>query len=90
MSLKDQELAVKIEEIVKQHPQYGYRKVFAILRYRMKLPVYRNKVYDIMKKKRLLLPASTSNKTLFKGIPFSLKVEAQRPNQLWGIDMTQI
>ncbi len=90
MSIKDKDLADKIEELVRQYPQYGYRKIYAILRFRMKLPVYRNKVYEIMKMKRLLLPPSTSNKTLFKGIPFSLKVEAQRPNQLWGIDMTQI
>ncbi|MFN3453652.1 MAG: IS3 family transposase [Pseudobdellovibrio sp.] len=90
MSLKDQEIALKIEEIVKQNPQYGYRKVYAILRFRMKVPIYRNKVYEIMRKKKLLLPASTTSKKLFKGVPFSLKVEAQRPNQLWGIDMTQI
>lgn len=33
MSLKDEELAKKIEEIVSQHSQYGYRKVYAILRF---------------------------------------------------------
>lgn len=90
MSIKDQELALEIEKIVQQYPQYGYRKVFAILRYRMKIPVYRNKVFKIMKMKKLLLPPSTNAKKMFKGIPFSLNVEAQRPNQLWGIDMTQI
>ncbi len=90
MSLKDEDLAKKIEEIVSQHSQYGYRKVYAILRFRMKIPVYRNKVYEIMKKKKLLLPASTTSRKLFKGIPFNLNVGANRPNQLWGIDMTQI
>lgn len=90
MSLKDEELTKKIEEIVSQHSQYGYRKVYAILRFRMKIPVYRNKVYEIMKRKKLLLPASTTSRKMFKGIPFNLNVGASRPNQLWGIDMTQI
>jgi putative transposase len=86
----EQKISEEIEKLVKQYPQYGYRKVYAILKFRMGLPVYRNKVYKIMKEKKLLLPASTNNKKLFKGIPFSYKLDAERPNQLWGIDMTQI
>lgn len=89
-NIEREKLAKEIENLVKQYPQYGYRKIYAILKFRMGLKVYRNKVYEVMKEKKLLLPPSTNNKKLFKGIPFSLKVEAQRANQLWGIDMTQI
>lgn len=89
-NIEREKLANEIEKLVKQYPQYGYRKIYAILKFRMGLKVYRNKVYEVMKDRKLLLPASTNNKKLFKGIPISLKVEAQRANQLWGIDMTQI
>ena len=33
---------------------------------------------------------STSHKKLFRGVPFSHKTQADRSNQLWGIDMTYI
>ena len=87
---QDEKLIKTIRELISQYPQYGYRKIYAIVRFRMGFKVYRNKVYDIMKSQRLLLPPSTRNKTLFRGVKMSLNLEAQRPNQLWGVDMTQI
>jgi putative transposase len=90
MKLKDEQIKQKILELIKSHPQYGYRKIYAILRFRMGIRVYRNKVYELMKELKVLLPASTRNKTLFSGVKMSLNLEAQRPNELWGIDMTQV
>ena len=90
MNIKEKQLLCKIEEIVKEYPMYGYRKVYAILRYRYGYKVYRNKVYKLMKENKLLLPASTNNKKLFKGIPFSYKLDAQKSSELWGVDMTYI
>jgi putative transposase len=87
---QDEKLINTIKELIRQYPQYGYRKIYAVVRFRMGIKVYRNKVYDIMKAQRLLLPASTRNRTLFRGVKMSVNLEAQRPNQLWGIDMTQI
>jgi putative transposase len=87
---QDEQLVNTIKELIRQYPQYGYRKIYAVVRFRMGIKVYRNKVYDIMKAQKLLLPASTRNRTLFRGVKMSVNLEAQRPNQLWGIDMTQI
>ncbi len=86
----DSEILILIRDIVKQFPYYGYRKVAAILQYREGLSINRKRVYRIMKEYKLLMPASHSHKKLFRGIPFSYKLEADHSNQLWGIDMTYI
>ena len=85
--MKDVEMiTAKIKEITQRFPYYGYRKVYTILKYKEKIQIHRNKVYKIMRENNLLLPASRSNKKLFKGVPFSLKVEATESNKLWGIE----
>lgn len=87
---EDEKILVIIRQIVGQMPIYGHRKVRAILRMRHGKAVSGKRVYRIMKGAGLCMPASHSHKSLFKGIPFSYKLEAQRPDQLWGIDMTYI
>ena len=84
------EVTKKIRELAKLYPYYGYRKIYAILKYKEGITVRRNTVYKIMKQNTLLLPPTRCNKKFFKGIPFALNVEATRSNALWGIDMTYI
>jgi putative transposase len=86
----DPEVIKKVKDLIHQYPQYGYRKIYAILRFRMGIKIYRNKVYKIMKSQKLLLPPSTRNQTLFSGVKMAMNLEAKRPNELWGIDMTYI
>jgi len=89
--MKDEEVVLsKIEEIVKELPVYGYRRVTAVLRARYGIPINRKKVYRVMKQKGLLMPPSYSHKKLFKGVPFAHKTKAEESNTLWGIDMTYI
>lgn len=87
---EDEKILVLIRQIVGQMPIYGHRKVRAILRMRHAKAVSGKRVYRIMKQAGLCMPASHSHKKLFRGIPFSYKLEAERPDQLWGIDMTYI
>ena len=84
------QITAKIRELSKLYPYYGYRKIYAILKFKEGITVRRNTVYKIMKNNALLLPATRCNKTFFKGVPFALNVEAKRSNRLWGIDMTYI
>jgi putative transposase len=90
MNEKHKMVLEKIKHIVKVHLYYGYRKVYAILKYREGISVNRNRVYEIMKQHKLLMPVSTSNKQLFKGVKIAQNLEASRSNELWGIDMTHI
>ncbi len=73
---QDENLIRLIHELTSQYPQYGYRKIYAIVRFRMGFKGYRNKIYDIMKAQKILLPASTRNKTLFRGVKISLNLDA--------------
>jgi putative transposase len=84
------EIVRLIEDLVKQFPFYGYRKITAILRFQRGLKINRKRVYALMKARKLCMAPSTSHKKLFRGIPFSHKTQADRSNQLWGIDMTYI
>lgn len=86
----DAELLQLIQDLVKQFPFYGYRKITAILRYQRGLKINRKKVYAMMRRNKLCMAPSMSNKKLFKGVPFSHKVQADKSNELWGIDMTYI
>lgn len=88
---KDESALLKmIEELVKQFPFYGYRKITAILRYQRGLIVNRKRVYALMKKNQLCMAPSMSHRKLFRGMPFSNKTQADKSNELWGIDMTYI
>lgn len=79
-----------ITELVRQYPFYGYRKITAILQYKRGIHINRKRVYRIMKENHLVMAPSHSHRKLFSGVPMSNKTEAERSNQLWGIDMTYI
>lgn len=86
----DRRILIAIREIVGNSPAYGHRKVVAILKHRYKFEVGKKRVERLMKENGLMLPATGSRKKMFRGVPFSLKVEAKKSNRLWGIDMTYI
>ena len=89
--MQDEEMVLKqIEEIVRELPVYGYRRVTAVLRARYGIPFNRKKIYRLMKQKGLLMPPTHSHKKLFKGVAFAHNVKAETSNTLWGIDMTYI
>ncbi len=86
----DEQVLKNIEEIARELPVYGYRRVTAVLRAKYGLTISRKRVYRIMRQKGLLMPPSHSHKKMFKGVPFAHKTQAERSNVLWGIDMTYI
>jgi putative transposase len=83
-------LMEKIKQATDEHPFFGYRRIFAILRYKYQVKVRRNTVYALMKELGVQLPPTRSNKKLFSGVPMNLNVATDRSNALWGIDMTYI
>lgn len=90
MRQDEKEITRLIVELVKQYPFYGYRRITAVLQYQRGLSVNRKRVYRVMQEQKLVLPPSHSNKKLFRGVPFSHKTQAEKSNELWGIDMTYI
>ena len=45
-----------IKELKEQHPAWGYRRVWAYLKYRKGLPVNHKRVYRLMKTNNLMVP----------------------------------
>jgi putative transposase len=87
-TLQDDVLATQICELKKGHPFWGYRRIWAWLRYREKRQINQKLVYRVMKERGLLCPKRLK-RTLAQREPKS-KPKAVRPRELWGTDMTKI
>lgn len=78
----------KIQEIKADHPLWGYRRVWAYLKFRMGLPVNRKRIYRLMSDNDLLVKGIKQLRA--KRCSNRPKPVADRPNQYWGTDMTKI
>ena len=85
---RDQLLVPRLQQLKADHPAWGYRRVWAYLKYREGLPVNKKRVYRLLQEHRLL--AHQTRKLRATRTPVRSKPRAQRPNELWGIDMTKI
>jgi putative transposase len=85
---RDQQLLPRIEQLKADHPAWGYRRVWAYLKYRDELPVNKKRIYRLLQEHRLL--AHQTRRLRATRTPTRSKPRAQRPNELWGIDMTKI
>lgn len=81
----DQVLLGRIRAICGDHPFWGYRRVWAWLRYREHFTVNKKRVYRLMRQADLLVKKRPKPATR---TPRS-KPKATRPKQYWGIDMTK-
>ena len=77
-----------IEAVKGDHPLWGYRRVWAYLRYRQRHVVGKNRIYRVMKENHLLV--TKQMKLRAKRTPMRPKPRASRLNQYWGMDMTKI
>lgn len=74
-----------IRVVVKEHPAWGVRKVWAMLRREHELVVGKNRVYALMKAAGLLLPPERNRIPSPRGT-----VAVELPNRLWATDMTTV
>jgi len=82
------ELVAKIKQIKTDHPFWGYRRVWARLKYRLGYKgLNHKKVYRLMSKHKILAH-QTKKKAPRK--PSRSKPKPTRPNEWWGIDMTKV
>ena len=81
-------LLVQIKQIKTDHPLWGYRRIWAYLKYRQGVLVNKKRVYRLMKEQNLMVTPEIRRKA--KRGPIKPKPVAQRPDQFWGIDMTKI
>lgn len=79
------EVLAAIRLVVAEHPAWGIRKVWAMLRREHQLRVGRKRVYALMKAAGLLLPADGTRVPSPRGT-----VAVEEPNRLWATDMTTV
>ena len=85
-SFKDGGLLERIKALKADHPFWGYRRVWAWLRYRDRFLVNQKRVRRVMKEHGLMV---VRNFHRAKRTPQRSKPRADRPCQFWGIDMTK-
>lgn len=81
----DGELLARIRPLTEAHPFWGYRRVWAWLRYREGLRVNKKRVYRLMGEAGLTVKRRPHVATRTP----RTKPKATRPRQYWGIDMTK-
>lgn len=85
---RNEAIVERIRDLKADHPFWGYRRVWAYLRYIDNLEVNKKRIYRLMQKHDLLVKPNTkirANRT-----PSRSKPKPDRPNQWWGIDMTKV
>ena len=87
-TIADAPFISRISEIKADHPLWGYRRVWAYMRFRDGLVIGNNRVYRLMSEAAKFVPKNE----LLRAKRFSnrKKPKAKVPNQFWGIDMTKI
>lgn len=81
----DEALLARIRPLSEAHPFWGYRRVWAWLRYREGLRVNKRRVYRLMREAGLTVKRAHHVATRTP----KAKPQATRPQQFWGIDMTK-
>jgi len=85
-TIKQNELLEKIKEIKADHLYWGYRRIWAYLKYKEHYSISPGRVYRLMKTHNLLVEVKRYKA---KRTPQKEKPRATEINQWWGIDMTK-
>jgi transposase InsO family protein len=82
------QIVVRIKEIKAEHPFWGYRRMWAYLKYVDNLEINKKRVFRLMQKHGLLVKADTKLKA--KRTSRRSNPRPDKPNQWWGTDMTKV
>lgn len=78
----------EIRQVKDEHPFWGYRRVWAYLKYVKGYQANKKRVYRLMGKHNLLVKPSLRVRA--NRAPKRSKPKPDKPNQWWGIDMTKV
>lgn len=87
---EDQRILELIRPIKAEQPNWGYRHVWAYLKYRQGHQINKKRIYRIMKENELLVRPNLRLKARRDNQNNRSKPHAMRPNEFWGIDMTKV
>lgn len=81
-------LLEQIRILKAEHPYWGYRRIWAYLKYHENCPVNPKRIHRLMKVNHLLVPKNQKLKAPRKKT--TSKPRTIEPNRYWGIDMTKV
>jgi putative transposase len=83
----DAALAERIQQLIERHPTFGYRRLWALLRFKEGIRINRKAVDRVLKLKGWLVHQRTvTPRPRVQG----LKSRAQRSDERWSMDVTHI
>jgi len=87
-TVADKSLLKQIRVLKAEHPFWGYRRIWAYLRFVAGLSVNKKRVYRLLKENNLLVGRNIH--LLAKRVSHTRKPRPEHINQWWGIDMTKV
>lgn len=88
MIQRDAGLLPRIEALKAEHPFWGYRRIWAYLRFVEHLPVNKKRILRLMREQHLLVQPSLRLRA--KRTPTGSQPRPAQPHEWWGIDMTKV
>jgi putative transposase len=85
---RDEELVPCIQALKAEHPFWGYRRIWAHLRFVQQRAVNKKRILRLMREQHLLVPPHLRLKA--KRAPTGSKPRPTKPHEWWGIDMTKV
>ena len=83
----DELLRVRIARLIEQHPTFGYRRIWALLRFREKLPINRKTVYGVLRRQQWFVhQRCITPRPRVKG----WRSQTEQSDQRWAMDVTHI
>ena len=88
VAVRNQDILRRIQELKADHPFWGYRRIWAHLKFVQELPVNPKRILRLMRHHDLLVKPNLRLKA--KRTSMKAKPRPTEPNQCWGIDMTKV
>ncbi len=85
---RDENLLPCVQTLKAAHPFWGYRRIWAYLRFVEQRAVNKKRILRLMREHQLLVPPNLRLRA--KRRPVQSKPKPTRPNEWWGIDMTKV
>jgi putative transposase len=88
VNVRNEDVLERIKDIKADHPFWGYRRVWAYLRYIDGLIINKKRVYKLMRENNLTVKSNP--RLIARRVSERPKPRPHRPRQWWGIDMTKV
>jgi putative transposase len=85
---RDEVLLPRIQALKAEHPFWGYRRIWAYLRFVEHLSVNKKRILRLMREHHFVVTPHLKLKA--KRTPTGRKPKPTKPNEWWGIDMTKV